>query len=110
MSGVPGGPRTRRQQLADLLRERDWGFEELRHELQLTVRLLEDDLHHVERSARGAGARLAVEPARCAACGFQFRNRAPRHFHVPGRCPRCRSERIDEPRLRIEGGAPASGR
>jgi predicted Zn-ribbon and HTH transcriptional regulator len=25
-----------------------------------------------------------------------------RHFHAPGRCPQCRSERIEDPVFRIE--------
>ena len=100
--------RTRRQRLAALLTEGERGFEELRHQLQIPVHLLEDDLRHVERSARGSARRLIVAPARCSACGFVFRDRAPRRFHPPGRCPRCRSEWIEDPRFRIEdkgGGA-----
>jgi hypothetical protein len=99
---------TRRQRLAALLRERELGFEELRVELQLSVRLLEDDLRHVERSARGANERLVVEPAQCRSCGFVFRERASHHLHTPSRCPRCRSERIEDPRFRIEPAASRS--
>jgi predicted Zn-ribbon and HTH transcriptional regulator len=48
------------------------------------------------------GLRLRTEPARCTACGFVFGDRAERRLHTPSRCPRCRSERISEPRFRIE--------
>lgn len=85
---------TRRQQLIDLLAGGPWGFDELRRELGSTVRLLESDLRHVERTLRREGRRLAVEPARCGACGFTFHGRGTRHFHPPGRCPRCKSERL----------------
>jgi predicted Zn-ribbon and HTH transcriptional regulator len=93
--------RTRRQELAELLACREWSFEEIRGELSMSVRLLEEDLHHVERSLRRGDRRLAVTPSRCADCGFEFRGRAPKHFHTPGRCPRCRSEHIFDARLAI---------
>jgi len=92
---------TVRQRLNELLRAGEWGFEDLRRELEVPSRVLEDDLRHVERSLRRAGERLEVDPARCVSCGFVFRERATRHFHAPGRCPRCRSERITDPRFHI---------
>jgi predicted Zn-ribbon and HTH transcriptional regulator len=94
-------PRTRRQSLMDLLNERELSFEELRGELAASVRLLEDDLKHVDRSLRHGDRRLAVKPAQCAACGYEFRGRAPRHFHTPSRCPRCRSEHVLDARFRV---------
>ena len=100
----PRGPEattTLRQRIADLLEAGEWGFEELRRELEVPARVLEEDLRHVERSLRRGSTRLAVEPARCLSCGFVFRERAARHFHAPSRCPRCRSERIAGPRFHI---------
>ena len=102
---TPPGPvreLTRRQEIAELLEEREWSFEALRHELQASVRLLEDDLHHVERSLRHSDRRLSVTPPCCEDCGFSFRRRQERHFHTPSRCPRCRSEWIRPAGLRIE--------
>jgi len=97
-----GAARTRRQQLRALLLREELPFHVLRELLGIPVRLLEDELRHVERSARGAGERLVVSPARCLACGFAFDGRGSRHLHAPGRCPRCRSERIADPSFRIE--------
>jgi predicted Zn-ribbon and HTH transcriptional regulator len=96
-----GETATLRQRIVELLERGEWGFEELRRELEAPVRLLEEDLRHVERSLRRGSTRLVVEPARCLSCGFVFRERAARHFHAPGRCPRCRSERIADPRFHI---------
>jgi predicted Zn-ribbon and HTH transcriptional regulator len=76
-------------------------FEELRRELDIPASLLEEHLRHVERSVRRNGGRLRVDPSRCLACGFIFTGRAPRRFHAPGRCPRCRSERISDTRFQI---------
>ena len=96
-----GASRTQRQQLRGLLLREELSFDTLREVLGLGVRALEDELRHVERSARGAGERLQVAPARCLGCGFVFRERAAHHLHAPGRCPRCRGERIADPAFRI---------
>jgi predicted Zn-ribbon and HTH transcriptional regulator len=97
-----GASRTTRQQLRGLLLRDELSFDTLRELLGLGVRALEDELRHVEKSARGAGERLVVAPARCLGCGFVFRERGARHLHAPGRCPRCRGERIADPCFRIE--------
>jgi predicted Zn-ribbon and HTH transcriptional regulator len=97
----PPTKRTRRQELAELLSCREWSFEELRSALSMSVRLLEDDLHHLNRSLRHGDRRLVVTPSFCGDCSYEFRGRAPKHFHTPGRCPRCRSEHILDARLEI---------
>ena len=94
-------PTTVRQRLIELLSRRDWTFGELQRELEITVRALEEHFRHVEKSLRRGEQRLRVEPARCLACGFVFRERSARHFHAPGRCPVCREERIKEPLFKI---------
>jgi len=96
-----GAARTPRQQLRGLLLREELSFDTLRELLGLGVRALEEELRHVERSARGAGQRLRVAPARCIGCGFVFRDREAHHLHAPGRCPRCRGERIADPTFRI---------
>ena len=95
---------TIRQRIVLLLSGTQRTFEELRREIGLPARRLEDELQHVERSvrrSRGEPRKLVVDPARCIECGFVFRDRAPSRFNGPGRCPRCKSERIAEPRLSI---------
>jgi predicted Zn-ribbon and HTH transcriptional regulator len=93
---------TRRQEITRMLAERSWSFEGLRHALQVSVKTLDDDLCHVERSVRRSPRRLHVKPAECVGCGFVFRRREPRHWHPPSRCPRCRGEQIEPARLRID--------
>lgn len=97
-----GATRTPRQQLRGLLLRETLSFRELRELLGLSVRRLEEELRHVERSARGCSERLWVDPPRCLTCHFVFRDREARHLHAPGRCPHCRGERITEPRFRLE--------
>jgi predicted Zn-ribbon and HTH transcriptional regulator len=96
----PAAATVRRQILARL-EAGAVAFEELCRELRLAPRALEIDLRHLERSLRADGRRLEVEPARCMECRFVFRGREQKHFHAPSRCPKCRSERIEEPRFSI---------
>jgi predicted Zn-ribbon and HTH transcriptional regulator len=60
---------------------------------------VEDDLRHAIRSARAAGHRVVIEPARCRACGFAF---GEEKLSKPSRCPQCRESRIDEAQIRVE--------
>jgi predicted Zn-ribbon and HTH transcriptional regulator len=89
---------TRRQEIVERLTESEWEFDELRKDLGLTVKLLEEDLRHIECSVRAGGQRLEMKPARCEACDFVFKSKA---FHPPGRCPSCRDRRIAGPWFRI---------
>jgi transcriptional regulator len=73
----------------------------LARELGLKRRDIEDDILHVVRSARAAGYRVIVEPARCKGCGFTFDEEK---LSKPGRCPSCRGSRLFEPLIRIERG------
>ena len=90
--------RTRRQEIVEILAASEWEFGELRKELGLTVKVLEEDLRHIARSVRSGGRRLLVTSARCEACDFVFGSTA---FHPPGRCPSCRDRRISGPWFRI---------
>lgn len=73
-------------------------------EISVRASLREKDvaehLEHLERSLRREGERLIVEPAKCLACGFEFKSRG--RMTTPGSCPECRSERIAPPSFRIE--------
>lgn len=71
----------------------------LARELGLTRRDVEDDLRHLIRSARAAGHRIVIEPARCKSCGFTF---SEEKLSKPGKCPECRSTWLYEPLIRIE--------
>ena len=91
--------RTRRQRIVELLSEAEWDFNDLRRDLGLTVKVLEEDLRHIERSVRSDGRRLTMRSASCEVCEFIFKSTA---FHPPGRCPSCRERRICGPWFRIE--------
>ena len=59
-----------------------------------------DALEHVQRSLRRTKARLIVHPARCIGCGHRFAKRD--RLAKPGKCPLCRSLRIDPPRFSMQ--------
>jgi predicted Zn-ribbon and HTH transcriptional regulator len=94
---------TRRQQIAVLLEQGvDYSLEDLKEALDVPVSVLEDDLRHIEKSLKQAGKTLIVTPASCKKCEFVFAGREQKHLHAPSRCPKCKSERIEEPAFRIE--------
>jgi len=68
-------------------------------ELGLKRADVEDDLRHLIRSARAAGHRVVVQPARCRACGFTF---AEDKLSKPGKCPTCRGTWVYEPQVSVE--------
>jgi predicted Zn-ribbon and HTH transcriptional regulator len=60
---------------------------------------VEEELRHAMRSAIAAGRRIAIEPARCKACGFVF---DADKLAKPGRCPACKGSRLFEAQVRLE--------
>lgn len=89
---------TVRRQIRDALsqaRTVSW----LARELGRDRRDVEVDVQHVIRSARAAGERVVIEPARCKACGFTFHEDK---LLKPGRCPSCRGTRLFEALITIE--------
>src|SRR5215470_12454818 len=77
------------------------------HELSARVGVGEkevaDHLEHLARSLRHGEDRLLVEPARCLACGFVFKDRT--RLARPSKCPACRSQRITPARFHVAGKA-----
>ena len=60
-------------------------------------KLILEDLKAIQKSLRRVGKVLLVKPAECRKCGFVFRP----EINIPSRCPRCKSEWIEEPRFMI---------
>jgi hypothetical protein len=70
----------------------------LARELGRDRRDVAGEVEHVIRSARAAGERVSIEPARCRACGFTFDENK---LLKPGKCPACRGSRIFEALITI---------
>lgn len=94
-----------RRQLLDLVSAEPRTASSLARELGLEKRGMDEDLRHMIRSARAAGHRVIVEPARCKSCGFLFDTDK---FTKPGRSPACRGSRIFEALIRVERGSERS--
>lgn len=86
---------TVRQELVTLLAERPLSISALSKRLGRSEKELYDHLEHIRQS----GA-LRIVPAQCGQCGYRFvaRERAKK----PGKCPQCRSSRIEEPLFSIQ--------
>ena len=87
-----------RKDLIALLSEQPRSVSSLARDLGLRRGDVEDDLRHAIRSARAAGHRVEILPARCRACGFTFDEGK---LTRPGRCPACRGTRLFEPQILI---------
>jgi predicted Zn-ribbon and HTH transcriptional regulator len=90
---------TLRKQLIEYLADEPRSISRLARELGLPRSDVEDALRHMIRSARAAGHRIVVVPARCRSCGFTF---GEDKLTKPGKCPECRNSRIFEPQIGIE--------
>jgi transcriptional regulator len=90
---------TIRQQIIDLLKQEAMTALDLSQAVGVAEKDIYLHLHHIEKSIAGQGGKLRLTPCSCSACGFTFTQR--RRLTRPGRCPRCRQSRINQPVFRI---------
>ncbi|MGD9124610.1 MAG: hypothetical protein PVG60_05925, partial [Desulfarculaceae bacterium] len=84
------------QSIAKLLQYEETSHMGLARALQLTPK---ETTHHLEHVRRSLKERLVMKPAQCQECGYTFKKRS--RLDAPGRCPRCRSQRIEGPWFRV---------
>lgn len=96
---IPIPMQTIRRRMTDLLSKREYRACDLSRELGIKEKDVFDHLSHISRSVSANGQKLTIIPAGCISCGYVFKTRS--RFAKPGRCPRCRSERISDPEYRI---------
>ncbi|WP_457754675.1 transcriptional regulator [Thermococcus sp.] len=93
---------TRRQRIIKLLEERDYSVSELATMLDMrgkgSKKAVLEDLKAVAKIVRREGKVLLIQPAICRKCGFVFRA----EINIPSKCPKCKSQWIEEPRFKIE--------
>src|SRR5262245_66290928 len=99
-TSVPERGATQRAALLDALRGAALTAREISVRTSLREKDVAEHLEHLERSLRREGERLIVEPAKCLACGFEFKSRG--RLTTQGSCHECRRERIATPSFRIE--------
>ncbi len=94
---------TIRKKIIDLLESGPLTLKDLASTLGLREREILEHLPHVSRSISPA-RRIQIYPAQCLHCGFAFRKRM--RFSTPGKCPQCRSVRIQPPEFLITSLSP----
>ena len=87
---------TIRQRMVVLLRGEEMSARELSQVLGVREKEVYEHLAHIARSVTTKGERLIMRPSVCLVCGYIFQDRS--RFTRPGRCPRCKKSRIQEPR------------
>jgi len=90
-----------RKDLIQLLSAQPRSVSSIARELGLRRGDVEEDLRHAIRSARAAGYRIEILPARCRRCGFTF---GEDKVAKPGKCPECRGTRLYEAQIRFAEG------
>lgn len=91
---------TIRRYITALLEEGSYTAKELSNIIRIPERDVCDHLAHLRRTFGKGGKRLEVAPAGCANCGFVFKKRD--RLTKPGKCPSCRSTRIEPPFFNIK--------
>ena len=87
-----------RRSLIEVLSHEPRSVSWIARELGLRRGDVEDDLRHALRSARAAGHRIEIVPARCKSCVFVF---GTDKLVKPGRCPACKGTRLFEPLIQV---------
>ena len=91
---------TTRQEIIRLLEEEECDARMISREIGISEKDAYDHLPNIIRTVAAQKKQLIITPARCLACGYQFRKRGK--ISKPGRCPVCKKERVDPPRFHIE--------
>ena len=90
---------TIRQTMILLLSEREMTAKELSKEVGIREREVYDHLYHIGLSLAARKKRLIILPFQCLGCGYVFESR--KRYTRPGRCPHCKSTRIETVRYRL---------
>ncbi len=90
---------TIRQQIIEFLSNKEMGGKELSQSVGIREKEVYDHLSHIARSVNARRKKLIIIPSRCLECGYIFEDR--KRYSPPSRCPRCKSEHIQDPTYRV---------
>jgi predicted Zn-ribbon and HTH transcriptional regulator len=90
---------TIRQQIIEFLSNKEMGGRELSQSVGIREKEVYEHLSHIARSVNARRKKLIIIPSRCLECGYIFEDR--KRFSPPSRCPRCKSEHIQDPTYRV---------
>jgi predicted Zn-ribbon and HTH transcriptional regulator len=91
---------TIRKKIIELLAHEECDARLISQKLHISEKEAYDHLPHIERSVTAAGKRFFITPAACNTCGYIFKSR--KKPTKPGRCPKCKNERIEPPGFLIK--------
>lgn len=100
MRGPREADQTVRDEIRRLLGGRALTALEISGQVGIPHKAVDAHLEHLQRSAAHHGERFVIEAATCLGCHYEFTDRE--RLGRPSRCPKCKGERIDPPRFRIE--------
>jgi predicted Zn-ribbon and HTH transcriptional regulator len=87
-----------RKDLIPLLAGQPLTLRQIAQQLRIKPAEVEDDLRHLAKSLVHGEWKLAVTPARCRKCGFEF---GPDKLHKPSKCPECQVTWLSEPEIGV---------
>jgi len=90
---------TIRQQIIALLEENPMDAMALSQALGIQEKDVYAHLTHIARSVGAKNRKLEIDPSKCLACGYIFKDR--KRYTRPGRCPRCKQSHLQNPRYQI---------
>ncbi len=86
---------TLRHEIVALLAGKTLSARDISEKVRIPEKEVLEHLEHIRTALHARGERLAVTPAVCRKCGFEFRKRE--RLNKPGRCPVCQGEQIEPP-------------
>ena len=90
---------TIRQRMIAALHDKAMNLRELSQHLGIPEKEAALHLPHIAKSATARKMKWQIQPAYCENCDYSFKDR--RRLNPPGKCPHCRSSRIQGPWYRI---------
>jgi hypothetical protein len=94
---------TRREAIEELLQNTDVPLtaKDICDSLDISAKsIVYEDIEHISKTVRAKGKELLVNPAVCIECGYRFP--VGHNARRPSKCPKCRSERIEDPSFIIK--------
>lgn len=90
---------TRREEIIEMLKKGAMSAQDIANIYKTIAKDIEEDLHHIAKTIK-PDFELKMYPARCVACGFEFKERSK--IKRPSKCPKCKNESIEAPVFKIE--------
>ena len=87
-----------RKDLIPMLLEHPMTVKEIARFVDQTGKDTVEDLEHLLQSLKHTEYKPVMEVAECKKCGFQF---GDDKLRKPGKCPKCKSSWITEPRIKL---------